>query len=216
LLAEIQAENARLSEELLQSQTTLKEKSESFKQEKKELQTKYEAEANKNTKLQKPLKDLRDTCLNFGSRCVQRLKGVFSSVGASSEDINPLSEDISNTFKHIENEVDALDEVIVGHGDFCTLLASRGTAATFLKVGCTHAKTVKRPTFSLSPSDLIDIPSEARSIGNRFITQIWAKGGQELAGDEARNLLKPVLYSYLLLALILIIIFTLFHCLSAG
>jgi hypothetical protein len=93
-----------------------------------------------------------------------------------------LSEDISNTFKHIENEVDALNEVIAGHGDFCALLASRGTAAAFLKVGCTHAKTVNRPTFSLSPSDLI-VPSETRSIGNRFITQIWAKGGRELAGD---------------------------------
>ena len=154
-LAEIQAENARLSEELLQSQTTLKEKSESFEQEKKELQAKYEAEAGKNTKLQKSLKDLRNTCLEFGSRCVQHLKGVFSSVGASSEDIAPSSEDISNTFKHIENEVDALDEVIAGHGDFCALLASRGTAATFLKARCTHAKIVNKPTFSLLPSDLI-------------------------------------------------------------
>jgi hypothetical protein len=117
---------------------------------------------------------------------VQRLKGVFSSVGASSEDITPSAEDISNTFKHIENEVDALDEVIARHGDFCALLASRGTAATFLKAGYTHAKIVNRPTFSLSPSDLVDIPSEALSIGNRFITQIWAKGGRELAGDDFR------------------------------
>jgi vacuolar-type H+-ATPase subunit F/Vma7 len=115
--------------------------------------------------------------LEFGNRCVQRLKGVFSSVGVSSEDIAPSSEDISNTFKHIENEVDALDEVIAGHGDFCALLASRGTTTAFLKAGCTHAKTVNRPTFCLSPSDLIDIPSEAQSIGNIFITQIWAKGG---------------------------------------
>jgi hypothetical protein len=37
-LVEIQAENARLSEELLQSQTVLREKSESFEQEKKDLQ----------------------------------------------------------------------------------------------------------------------------------------------------------------------------------
>jgi predicted nuclease with TOPRIM domain len=171
-LVEIQAENARLSEELLQSQMALKEKSKNFEQEKKDLQAKYEAEADKNTKLQKSLKDLRDTCLKFGSRCVQQLKRVFSS-----EDITPSSEDISNTFEHIENEVDALDEVIAGHGDFCALLASRGTAAAFLKAGCTHAKTVNRPTFGLSPSDLIDIPSEARSIGNRFITQIWANSG---------------------------------------
>jgi hypothetical protein len=206
-LAEIQAKNARLSEELLQSQTALKEKSENFEQEKKDLQAKYEAEANKNTKLQKSLKDLRNTCLNFDSRCVQRLKEVFSSVGGSSEDITPSSEDIPDAFKHIENEVDALDEVIAEHGDFCALLASRGTAAAFLKADCTHAKTVNRPTFSLSPSDLIDIPNEARSIGNRFITQVWAKGGQELAGDEAQNLLKPIRNLYLLLALILVITF---------
>jgi hypothetical protein len=125
------------------------------------MQAKYEAEADKNTKLQKSLKDLRDSCLNFGNCCVQRLKEVFSLVGASSKDFSPSSEDIPNTFKHIENEVDAIDEVIAGHSDFCALLASRGTAATFLKAGCTHAKTVNRPTFSLSPSDLIDIPSEA-------------------------------------------------------
>jgi hypothetical protein len=61
--------------------------------------------------------------LEFGSRCVQRLKEVFSSVGASSEDITPSTEDISDTFKHIENEVDALDEVITRHN--CCILEGR-------------------------------------------------------------------------------------------
>ena len=79
-----------------------------------------------------------------------------------------------------------------GHGDFCALVASRGTAAAFMKVGCNHAKAVNRPNFSLAPSDLIDILAEARSIGNRFITQIWAKSGPEAAGDEARALLGEV------------------------
>jgi hypothetical protein len=91
---------------------------------------------------------------------VQQLKKVFGSVGASSEDITPSTEDIPNTFEHIENEVDALDEVIVGHGDFCALLASRGTAASFLKAGCTHAKTVNRPTFSLSPTIWLISPAK--------------------------------------------------------
>jgi hypothetical protein len=92
---------------------------------------------------------------------VQQLKGVFSSVGASSEDIAPSAEDMSDIFKHIENELDALDEVITGHGDFCALLDSRGTATAFLKAGCTHAKIVNKPNFSLLPSDLINIPGEA-------------------------------------------------------
>jgi hypothetical protein len=215
-LVELQAENARLNEELLQAQATLKKNSKCFEQKKKELQAKCKAEVDKNTKLQESLKELQNKCLEFGSRCVQRLKGIFSSVGASSDEIAPSAEEISDTFKHIENEVDALDEVITGHGDFYALLASRGTTAAFLKAGCTHAKTVNKPTFNLSPSDLINIPSEARSIENKFITQIWAKGGRELAGDEARNLLKSVRNLYLLFALIFIITFTLHHCLSAG
>jgi hypothetical protein len=131
-------------------------------------------------------------CLGFGSRCVQRLKKVFNSVGASAEKFTPSVENISSTFEHIEGEVEALDEVITGHDDFCDLLASRDTAVAFLKAGCTHAKIVNRPTFNLSSTDLVDITSEARSIGSRFITQIWAKGGRDLAGDEARSLLKPV------------------------
>jgi hypothetical protein len=148
------------------------------------------------------LKELQDMCLGFGSRCIQQLKKVFNSVGASTEKFTPSAENISSTFKHIEGEVEALDEVIAGHGDFYALLASRGTAATFLKADCTHAKDVNRPNFSLSPSDSVDIPNIARSIGSRFITQIWAKGGQELVSDEARSLVKPVLYLYLLLTLL--------------
>jgi hypothetical protein len=123
------------------------------------------------------LKELQNICLSFGNRCVQRLKKIFGSVGASSEEFTPSAEDLPSTFEHIENEVEALDEVIAGHGDFCALLASRGTAAAFTKAGCTHGKTVNIPTFNLSPQDLLDIPNEVQSIGNRFITQIWAKGG---------------------------------------
>jgi hypothetical protein len=56
---------------------------------------------------------------------------VFNSVGASPEKFTPSAEDISSTFEHIEGEVEALDEVIAGHSDFCALLASRGTAAVW-------------------------------------------------------------------------------------
>jgi chromosome segregation ATPase len=188
-LAEAQAENTKLSEELFNARTTLKEESERFEQERKELQAKSEAEAEKNTKLQEPLIDLWNKCSDFATRCVHRLKGIFNSFGASSEEIAPSADNIPKAFEHIENEVDALDEVITGHRD---RLASRGKAATFLKVGCTHAKIVNKPTFSLSPSYLVNIPGEAQSIGNRFNTKIWAKGGRELAGDEARKLLNSV------------------------
>jgi hypothetical protein len=59
---------------------------------------------------------------------VQWLKQIFNSVGASCEKFNPSIEDLPGAFDHIEGEIDALDEIIAGHGDFCALVASRGTA----------------------------------------------------------------------------------------
>jgi hypothetical protein len=201
-LAEAQAEIARLNSEL-----SLKSKS--LEQENKDFKTKLEVEVEKSSNLQKSLKDLQEKCLGFGTRCIQRLKQVFNSVRASSEKFKPSVEDLPGTFDHIEGELDALDEVIDGHGDFCALLASRGTAVAFMKAGYTHGNIVNRPNFSLSPADLDDIPGLARSIGNRFVTQIWAKGGRNTTGDEARSHLKPVINSYLVLTFSLKLEFTL-------
>jgi chromosome segregation ATPase len=133
-LAEAQAEIARLNSELLL-------KSESFEQEKKNFDAKLEAEVEKSSNLQKSLKELQDKCLNFGNRCMQRLKQVFNSVGASSEKFEPSVEDLPSTFEHIEGEVEALDEVIAGNGDFCALLASRNTVVAFMMAGCTHERS---------------------------------------------------------------------------
>jgi hypothetical protein len=191
-LAEAQVENNKLSNELLI-------KSEKSEQEKKSLETNLKTEIEKNSNLQKSLEELREKCLNFSSRCVQRLKDVFHSIGASSDKFTPSAENLPSSLEYIEGEVDALDEVIIGHADFCALLASRGTATAFLKAGCTHGKIVNRPNFSLSPADLVDIPSLARSIGNRFMAQIWVNGGRKMAGDEARSHLKPLRNLYLLL-----------------
>jgi hypothetical protein len=191
-LAEVQAENNSLKNELLKQL-------EKYEQEKKHLEASLKTEMEKNSNLQKTLKELQEKCLSFGSRCVQRLKDVFHSIGVSSEKFTPSAENLPSTLEYIEGEVDALDEVIGGHADFCALVASRGTATAFLKAGCTHGKIVNRPNFSLSSSDLIDIPSLARSIGNRFMTQILVNGRRKMAGDEALSHLKPVRSLYLLL-----------------
>jgi hypothetical protein len=190
LLAEAEAKIVELNTKLLSQ-------SESFEQEKKKLNAKFEAKVQKSSDLKKSLTSLQNKCLEFSNRCVQRLKQVFYSVGASSEKFNPSSEDLPGAFEHIEGEIDDLEEVIAGHGDFCALVAARGTDVAFLKSGCEHGKVINRPNFSLSPADLDNIPNLARSIANRFIKLVWTKGGRSKAGDEARSHLKPVTKSYL-------------------
>jgi hypothetical protein len=69
---------------------------------------------------------------------------------------------------------------MMGHGDFCALVVVRGTAAIFAKAGCTHLQIINKPTFNISPDDLENIPSEARSMGNRFITKFGRKVAESL------------------------------------
>jgi hypothetical protein len=41
----------------------------------------------------------------------------------------------------VEKDINDFDEVMVGHVEFCALVAARGTAAIFAKAGCSHLKT---------------------------------------------------------------------------
>jgi chromosome segregation ATPase len=93
-LAEAQAKIDRLNSELLK-------KSEKSEQEKKNLETNLKTEIEKSSNLQKSLKELQDKCLDFGNRCVQWLKNVFYSIGASSEKFTPSVEDLPRTFEYI-------------------------------------------------------------------------------------------------------------------
>jgi hypothetical protein len=61
---------------------------------------------------------------------------------------------------------------------------------------------VNKPNFNISLDNLTGMSIEAVSVGNRFVTKIWAKGGREVAGDEARPLLDEV-YSILSCRLVL-------------
>ena len=201
LLAEAEAKISELNSKLLRQ-------SEQFEREKQDLNEKLEAEAQQNSDLRKLLTNLQEKCLEFSNKCIQRLRKIFYSVGASSEKFTPSAEDLPKTFEHIEEEIEELDEVIAGHGDFCAWVASRGTAAAFLKAGCEHGKIVNRPNFTLSPSILDDMPDLARSISNRFIKMIWTKGGREKAGDEARSHLEPVRNDTSELPFPLLLIFT--------
>jgi hypothetical protein len=189
-LAEVRSQNEKLSKELGEARTVFEENSNRFHWESEALNATIKVEAEKNLKLSETVKTLHNKCFGFATQCIDRLNGIFNSIGAVSEEVNLSAKDIPRALGCIEKEVDAIDEVITSHNDFCALVASRDTAAAFVKARCNHIRTVNRPNFSLSPSDLVNIPAEAKSIGNRFITQMWGKGGREIAGDEARDLLN--------------------------
>jgi ribosomal protein S3 len=52
------------------------------------------------------------------------------------------------------------------------------------KVGCDHAKVVAQPNFTFSANDIRNPSTEATTLGGKFYSKVWLKGGQEIA-DEA-------------------------------
>jgi hypothetical protein len=160
-LSKAQTQNKRLSKDLSSTQALLKESSTRLEQENKTLRARLKVESEKNLKLSEAVKALKEGCFEFASRCTARLRSIFNSVGSVSKETNLSAKDIPGAVDCIEKEVDVLDEGITGHGDFCALVASRGTAVAFIKAGCNHTKAVNRPNFNLSTSDLVDIPTEA-------------------------------------------------------
>ena len=67
-----------------------------------------------------------------------------------SRDANYSTDEITKEFEFVEKEINDFDEVMVGHVDFCALVAARGTATIFAKAGCKHLKNVTSLP-SLSP-----------------------------------------------------------------
>jgi chromosome segregation ATPase len=135
-LAEARSQNEKLSRELDEARTTLEKNSDRFDCESKALNARVEAEIEKNVKLSETITNLRDRCFSFATQCIARLKGIFNSVEAVSEEVTPSAKDIPGALEHIEKVVDDLDEVISRHGDFCALVASHGTIAAFMKARC--------------------------------------------------------------------------------
>jgi hypothetical protein len=57
-----------------------------------------------------------------------------------SGDANYSTDNIPKALEFVEKGINDFDEVMVGHSDFCALVAARGTAAICAKAGCNHLK----------------------------------------------------------------------------
>lgn len=137
-----------------------------------DLKLKINAESEKNSKLTKAIKNLRDSCFDFVARCSTRLCETLHSVGAALKGEKYAPDDLPGALGWVEGEVDVFVEVMEGQGDFCALVASRGTAAIFEKAGCTHLKSVNKTNFDISPVDLTEKSTKTVGIGNMFVIQI--------------------------------------------
>jgi hypothetical protein len=177
---------------LKETQILLEENFSQLNRETEALNMTIKVEAEKNMKLSEALKTLKNKCFNFATQCAARLKSIFNSVGAASEEANLSTEDIPGALECVKKEVGVLDKVIIGHDDFYALIASRGTVAAFIKAVCNHPRAINRTNFGLSPANLIDIPVEAEAL----VTDLLPRSGQRAAENWLEMKLEICLVRY--------------------
>jgi hypothetical protein len=84
----------------------------------------------------------------------------------------------------INGEVEGFEEVLSDRGDFCAFASARGATSILEKASCDHAKVVDQPDFDFSANDIRNPSAEATTLGGKFYSEVWLKGGREIV-DEA-------------------------------
>jgi hypothetical protein len=117
----------------------------------------------------------------------QEAKNGFAKVGAYSSEQKFICGDPEGVIQWIDEEAEAFDEILSDRGDFCAFAIARGVAAILEKAGCEHVKSAAQPKSIFSADDTKDPSVEASLLGGRFYSNVWMKGGREMADKAIRK-----------------------------
>jgi hypothetical protein len=116
--------------------------------------------------------------------CAKKLKDSFAKVGAYSSEQKFIRGDPEGIIEWIGEETEAFEEILSDHGDFCAFVSARGVAAILEKTGYEHVKAATQTEIVFSVDNTKDPSAEATMMCGKFYSNVWMKGGREIA-DEA-------------------------------
>jgi hypothetical protein len=146
--------------------------------------TKHEICEIERSRAQRNVDELRaskEKCYDMAMECANNLKNSFSKVGAFSSEQKFICGDPDGVIQWIKGEAEAFEEILSDRGDFCAFAGARGVMSISEKVGCDHAKAVAQPDFVFSANDVRNPSVEATTLGGKFYSEVWLKGGREIA-----------------------------------
>jgi hypothetical protein len=114
----------------------------------------------------------------------KKLKDSFAKVGAYSSEQKFIRGDPKGIIEWIGEEAEALKDILSDRGDFCAFASVRGVAAYLEKFGYEHVKAATQTEAVFIMENTKEPSAEATLMGGKFYSNVWMKGGRELA-DEA-------------------------------
>jgi hypothetical protein len=142
------------------------------------------------SRAQKNVNELRAAkgkCYDMAMECAKNLKNNFSRVGVFSLEQKFIRGDPNGVIQWISGEAKAFEEILSDKGDFCAFADARGAVSILEKVGCDHAMVVAQPDFAFSTDDVRNPSAEATTLGGKFYSEVWLKGGREIADEVIKK-----------------------------
>lgn len=119
-------------------------------------------------KIIEELWESKEECFSTAAQCCEKLKNMFITIGAFSNETKCTRGDIVEAMKWIKGEVEAFDEVLTDRDDFYACVGDRGTILLFKKARCHHVKAIVEPEFNMSDDDIKEPSAKAIKDGRRF------------------------------------------------
>jgi hypothetical protein len=138
-------------------------------------------------RLEKNVEELcesNERCYEKSLDCAKKLKDSFAKVGAYSSEHKFIRGDPEGIIEWISEEGEAFEEILSDCGDFCAFAGARGVAAILEKTSCEHVKAATQAEVVFSIDNVKEPSAEATLIGGKFYSDVWMRGGHEIA-DEA-------------------------------
>jgi hypothetical protein len=136
------------------------------------------------SRLQKNVDELRELKERYYEKslgCAKKLKDSFAKVGAYSLEQKIIRGDPEGIIEWIGEEAEAFEEILSDHGDFCAFADARVVAAILEKTSCEHVKAATQTETVFSVDNSKDPSAEATMMGGKFYSNVWMKGGREIA-----------------------------------
>jgi hypothetical protein len=151
---------------------------------------KHEIRKIEKSRAQKKAEELRNSkekCYEISLGCVKTLKDSFAKVEVYSSEQKFICGDPYGVMQWISGEVKAFEGILSDQGGFCAFAGARGIAAIMEKADCEHVQAAAKPGFVFSVEDIKNPSAEASSLGGKFYSDVWMKGGREMTDEAIRK-----------------------------
>jgi hypothetical protein len=133
------------------------------------------------------LRDSREKCYEKSLESAKKLKDNFTKVGAYSSEQKFIHGDPEGVIQWIGEEAETFNEILSDRRDFCAFSGARGITTILEKAGRDHVKAAAQSEFILSADDTKDPSAEASTLGGKFYSDVWMKGGREMANEAIKK-----------------------------